>query len=84
MKSNSETPQETFTLLLEGSSGILEVEVGLFVWKDKTYLKPLSHEVISGTPPLLTRHRLQDALETLDWASRNAQVFEDGRVSAKS
>lgn len=79
MKSNS--PIKTFTLMLEGPAGVLEAEVGIFEINSRTYLKAIRSERSSGSPPLISRTLIHDAVKTQQWAEEHSQVFEECRVS---
>jgi hypothetical protein len=80
MSSSSRNKSKTFTLLIEGATGVTEYVVGMMHVNDMPVFGPLAARVVSGRSSGLSLKKLQEAIELRAWAEANPDIFEDGRV----
>ena len=80
MTPSSKNTPRTFTLLVEGDSGVSEYVVGQMTVEETPVVSPIAARVVSGEGTNLSWRRLLQALEMKQWAASHADVLKEGRV----
>ena len=74
------SPLQTFKTFVEEDSGVLECIIGVFDDGGRRILQPVAARIASGTFEGLSNDRMQQVLETHQWAQRHPKVFTEARV----
>lgn len=61
-------------LLLETSTGVVQVELGLFEYPKRWLVVQLGQRIVSGIPQTVSRNQIQDAMREVGWPKRSQEA----------